>query len=282
MNVRRKARTNKILLYGVLVIMSIVALFPILFCISASLRTQENLFQSMFPFTWRSLVPTEITFNNYITIFRDFNFIRPIINSLIVTIATIILGCFFNSIAAFALTSFQFRGRTFVRLLIMVSFMVPFEAIAIPLYSVVDSLGLVNTYAGMILPAAADGLVAFLFIQFFKDIPTSFIEAARIDGAKWPHIYFKIIMPICVPVFITAGLMIFMNQWNSYLWPLLVGRAKEIRTLQIALSEFRGEYAIQWTYIYAGSAISALIPIILFLPLQKYFVEGITAGGVKG
>lgn len=89
-------------------------------------------------------------------------------------------------------------------------------------------------------------------------------------------------MPISVPVFITAGLMIFMNQWNSYLWPLLVARSKEIRTIQIAISQFSGERSIKWTYIYAGSMISAIIPIALFLPFQKYFVEGITAGSVKG
>ena len=128
---------------------------------------------------------------------------------------------------------------------------------------------MVDTYAGMIIPAIADGLVTFLFIQFFKDIPPSLIEAARVDGAKWPVIFTKIIMPISVPVFITAGLMIFMNQWNSYLWPLLVAR-------------FSGERSIKWTYIYAGSMISAIIPIALFLPFQKYFVEGITAGSVKG
>ena len=282
MKVQRKEIIRKVVLYIVLVVMTVVALFPILFSVSASLRTQQDLFSSMFPFTWRSLIPANVTFENYIAIFRDFNFIRPIMNSLIVTSVSILLGCFFNSIAAFSLTSFEFRGKTIIKLLIMVSFMVPFEAIAIPLYNIVDSLGMVNTYAGMILPAAADGLVAFLFIQFFKDVPPSLIEAARIDGARWPRIYFKIIMPLCIPVFITAGLIIFMTQWNAYLWPLLVGRAREIRTLQIALSDFRGEFAIQWTYIYAGSVISALIPIALFLPLQKYFVEGITAGGVKG
>ena len=107
-------------------------------------------------------------------------------------------------------------------------------------------------------------------------------EAARADGAKWPTIFTKIIMPISVPVFVTAGLMIFMNQWNAYMWPLLVARSKEIRTIQIAISQFSGERSIQWTYIYASSMVSAIIPICLFLPFQKYFVEGITAGSVKG
>ena len=96
------------------------------------------------------------------------------------------------------------------------------------------------------------------------------------------HIFFRIIVPISVPVFVTAGLMIFMNQWNSYMWPLLVARSKEVRTIQIAIAQFSGEHRIQWTLIFAASLISAVIPMSLFLPFQKYFVEGITAGSVKG
>lgn len=274
--------TKNIILYAVLIIMVIISLFPIFFCLSASFRTQEDLFANMFPFSFKSLIPTVFTFENYVIIFRDYNFIRPILNTFLVTGVSIFFGCFINSIAAFAFCCFEFKGKKIIYPLVLISFMVPFEAIAIPLYNITDKLHMVDTYAGMIVPAIADGLVTFLFIQFFKDISPSLIEAARVDGAKWPVIFAKIIMPVTVPVFITAGLMIFMNQWNSYLWPLLVARSKEIRTIQIALSQFNGERTIKWTYIYAGSMISAAIPITLFLPLQKYFVEGITSGSVKG
>ena len=282
MTLKQKRITKKLAIYIALVVMTVVSLFPVIFCLSASLRTQEDLFKNMFPFTIKSLLPTELTAVNYIAIFSEYDFWRPIVNTLIVTILTILLGCVINSMAGFAFTCFEFKGKKIFYPLVLVSFMVPFEAIAIPLYSVADTFGMVDTYAGMIIPAIADGLVTFLFIQFFKDIPPSLIEAARVDGAKWPVIFTKIIMPISVPVFITAGLMIFMNQWNSYLWPLLVARSKEIRTIQIAISQFSGERSIKWTYIYAGSMISAIIPIALFLPFQKYFVEGITAGSVKG
>lgn len=282
MTLKQKRITKKLAIYIALVVMTVVSLFPVIFCLSASLRTQEDLFKNMFPFTIKSLLPTELTAVNYIAIFTEYDFWRPIVNTLIVTILTILLGCVINSMAGFAFTCFEFKGKKIFYPLVLVSFMVPFEAIAIPLYGVADTFGMVDTYAGMIIPAIADGLVTFLFIQFFKDIPPSLIEAARVDGAKWPVIFTKIIMPISVPVFITAGLMIFMNQWNSYLWPLLVARSKEIRTIQIAISQFSGERSIKWTYIYAGSMISAIIPIALFLPFQKYFVEGITAGSVKG
>lgn len=282
MTLKQKRITKKAAVYFVLAVMTVVSLFPIFFCLSASLRTQEDLFKYMFPFTLKSLIPTELTGENYIAIFTQYEFWKPILNTVIVTVFTIALGCIINSMAGFAFTCFEFRGKKIFYPLVLVSFMVPFEAIAIPLYNVANNFGMVDTYSGMIIPAVADGLVTFLFIQFFKDIPPSLIEAARVDGAKWPVIFTKIIIPISVPVFITAGLMIFMNQWNSYLWPLLVARSKEIRTIQIAISQFSGERSIKWTYIYAGSMISAIIPIALFLPFQKYFVEGITAGSVKG
>ena len=282
MTFKQKRIVKKIILYIVLAVMVVVSLFPILFGVSASLRTQEDLFANMFPFTWRSLIPTNATFSNYVIIFTEYEFWKPIVNTLVVVLSTIVFGCIINSMAGFAFTCFEFKGKKLIYPLILVSFMVPFEAIAIPLYNVATMFGMVDTYAGMVVPAIADGLVTFLFIQFFKDIPPSLIEAARVDGAKWPTIFTKIIVPISVPVFITAGLMIFMNQWNSYPWPLLVARSKDIRTIQIAISQFSGERSIQWTYIYAASMISALIPIALFLPFQKYFVDGITAGSVKG
>ncbi len=282
MTPKQKKMVGNILIYIVLILLVIFALFPILFCLSASLRTQEDMFQNMLPFSLRSLIPSKITFENFYIIFTQYEFWKPIRNTLIVTFLTIFFGCAVNSIAGFAFTCFDFKGKKILYTLVIVSFMVPFESIAIPLYDVASKLNMVDTYAGMIVPAVADGLVAFLFIQFFKDIPIALIEAARVDGASWPRIFIKIIMPISRPIFITAGLMIFMNQWNSYMWPLLVARSKEIRTIQIAISAFSGERSIKWTYIYAGSLISAIIPICLFLPFQKYFVEGITAGSVKG
>ncbi|MEG2253283.1 MAG: carbohydrate ABC transporter permease, partial [Clostridia bacterium] len=192
------------------------------------------------------------------------------------------LGCIINSIAAYAFASFEFKGKRVLYAIILASFMIPFEAIAMPLYNVVDGFGLVDTRAGLILPAIASGLVLFLFTQFFRDIPPSLVEAARIDGANLTQVFMRIIMPSSVPVFITAGLMIFMDQWNAYLWPLLVARSRSVQTIQIALSSFKMERQTLWSCMYAGTIISALIPLVLFLPFQKYFVQGITSSGVKG
>lgn len=273
---------SKILLYILLAAIALVTLFPLLWAVSASLRTDKELFQYTVPFTYHTLFPVEPTFNSYVQLFTQFNFLTPMINTVALIAILIPLGCLINSVAAFAFATFDFRFKGLLYAIVLASFMIPFEAIAMPLYNVVDGMGLVDTRAGLILPAIASGLVLFLFTQFFKDIPPSLIEAGRIDGANLAQIFLRIILPSSVPVFITAGLMIFMDQWNAYLWPLLVARSKNVQTIQIALSSFKMERQTLWSCMYAGTIISALIPLSLFLPFQKYFVQGVISSGVKG
>ena len=273
---------TKVLLYLVLSIIAVACLFPLIWAISASLRTDTELYKYTVPLSIHTFIPVRFTLESYITIFTEFNFLKPVLNTLLIIVIIVPASCFVNSIAAFSFASFNFKFKSVLFSLFILSFMVPFESIAIPLYSVVNKLGWVDTRLAIIVPGMASGLVLFLFTQFFKDIPPSLIEAARIDGASWLTVYGKIIIPSSIPVTITAGLMIFMDQWNAYLWPLLVARDKEIRTIQIALSSFKLERGTLWSCLYAGSMISALIPIVLFLPFQKYFVQGVISSGVKG
>ena len=280
MNTKRRWAT--VLLYLVLVMIALVTLFPLLWAISGSLRTDKELFAYTVPFSIHTLVPVEPTFASYTALFTDFHFEIPILNTLIVILIMIPAGCIINSIAAFSFATFDFRFKGILYAIVLASFMIPFESIAMPLYNVVDSMGMVDTRAGFILPSIASGLVLFLFTQFFKDIPPSLMEAARIDGANLSQIFVRIVMPCSVSVFITAGLMIFMDQWNAYLWPLLVARSRSIQTIQIALGSFKMERQTLWSAMYAGTIVSALIPLSLFLPFQKYFVQGITSSGVKG
>jgi ABC-type glycerol-3-phosphate transport system permease component len=266
----------------VLVCIAAVTIFPLLWGVASSLRDGEELYKYAMPFTAKTLIPQKPTLDGYITLFRDFGFLRPILNTFAITIVTIFLGCTVNGIAAFSFAVFRFKFKNLIYTIIFLSFMIPFESIAMPLYNVVNRFGWVDTYYGIIIPVIADGLVLFLFTQFFRDIPPSLIEAARVDGASWSAIFTRVIIPSSAPVFVTAGLMIFMGQWNSYLWPLLIGRSKEIRMIQIALGDLQGEHMTLWSSIYAGSIISALIPLFLFLPFQKYFVQGIISSGVKG
>jgi ABC-type glycerol-3-phosphate transport system permease component len=234
------------------------------------------------PFSAKTLIPQDLTFDAYIRLFKEFSFQRYVLNTFIVTLFTILFSCIVNGIAAFSFATFQFPGKKIIYTIVLLSFMIPFESIAMPLYNVVNHFGWIDRMYGLIIPGIADGLVLFLFNQFFRDIPRSLLEAARIDGAGWITVFIKIIIPLSVPVFVTAGLMIFMTQWNSYLWPLLVARSRDVQTIQIALGQFRGERFTLWSCIYAGSMVSAVIPLVFFLPFQKYFVQGIISSGVKG
>lgn len=269
-------------IYIVLIVIALATLFPLVWGISASLRDDMELYTYIMPFSVHTLIPVKFTIKSWIELFTKYNFLRPVLNTVFVTAVTILLGCALNSIAAFAFAMFRFKGKKVLLMLVMLSFMIPFEAIALPLYQITDKMNMVDTYQGMIIPSIASGLVMFLFIQFFRDVPAELLEAARVDGANIGTIFMKVLMPLSKPIFITAGLMLFMDQWNSYLWPLLMARSKDIRTIQIALSSFSTEHKTAWSALYAGSMFAALVPLGLFLPLQKYFVEGITSSGIKG
>lgn len=276
----RKLKT--VFTYLLLILVTTVSLFPLLWGIASSLRTDAELFRYAIPFSYRTLIPQEPTFAAYITLFTEFNFLQPLMNTLIVCAISILLSCTINSIAAYSFATYNFKFKKFLFGIILISFMIPFEAIALPLYGVVDGLGWINTRQGIIFPGIASGLVLFLFTQFFKDLPPSLMEAARVDGASGKTIFISIIMPLSIPVFITAGLMVFMAQWNAFLWPLLVARGPSIRMIQTALSDFHTEFGTLWSLLYAGSIVSALIPLLLFLPLQRFFVQGVTSSGIKG
>jgi ABC-type glycerol-3-phosphate transport system permease component len=278
----RKSILVKIVLYLILVMISCVALFPILYVVFASFRSNQEIFEFALPFTWKTIIPQNWTMDNYKAIFQEFKFGYALRNTIIVVAITVPISLFISALGGYAFAFFQFKGKKLLFGLCLVSFMVPIDAIALPLYNEISKLGLVNTYWSLILPSAASGLAMFLFTQFFKEIPKDFLEAARIDGASWLQILLRIVLPLSIPVVITAGLMVFVNEWNNFFWPLLATRTEDVRTIQVALSYFSDENEVYFSYIYAASTISMIVPIFLFLPLQKYFVQGIASSGVKG
>ncbi|MBU5445415.1 carbohydrate ABC transporter permease [Paenibacillus sp. MSJ-34] len=185
------------------------------------------------------------------------------------------------SMGAFAFAKFHFPGKNALFGFVLLSFMIPFEVIAIPLYGLVDGLGWIDTYYGLIVPAVANGLVIFLYRQFFLDLPDALIESARMDGAGWLRIYTGIIMPLCKPVTVSAGLMLFISQWESFMWPLIATRSKEYRVIQVALSDFTTEHATLWNEMFALAVIAVIIPTVLLLPLQRFFIQGVSSTGIK-
>lgn len=273
---------SKALLYVALAAVLAVALFPILYPLAASFRSNSEIVKYATPFSIHTLWPVEWTLDNYVSLFRDYNFSRYILNTLIQVGAIIPLSILMCSVAAFAFTFFNFRGKKALFAIFMLTFMIPSEAIALPLYKLINDLHLVNTYWALILPALANGLTLFMFTQSFKDIPPSLLEAARIDGGGWGTCYWRIVMPLSKAIIVAMCLMTFVNEWNNYLWPLLVARLDNVKTVTIAICAFKDQNVADWGLIYSSSMLSALVPIMVFLPFQKYFVQGISSSGVKG
>jgi ABC-type glycerol-3-phosphate transport system permease component len=183
--------------------------------------------------------------------------------------------------AGFAFAKFDFPFKKVLFLIVLISFMIPFELITFNLYSMMIKLQWVDSYKALIIPCIANGMIIFLFRQYYLGFPDYMLEAARIDGYGWFRMFFKIALPNSKAICVSAGLVLFMSQWESFLWPVLITRTKEMNTVQIALNSFRTQYVKNWNEIFAGSIIAFLIPIIIIIPLQKFYTEGITSAGTK-
>lgn len=271
----------KTALYAVHLMLVAIVCFPLIFALVSSFRPLADVFRYVSPITWKTFFPVDFTWEAYNNLFALRGFGRVIFNTVYVTMMTVLFGVPINAMAAFALAKFKFKGRELLFLIVLFSFMIPFEIIAIPLYSIVNNLGWIDTYKGLIIPGIANGMVIFLFRQFFLDLPDSIIESARIDGASWLRIFFQIILPLSKPVTVSAALLTFIYQWESFMWPLIVTRSESLRVIQVSISYFTTEFATYWNEMFAASILAILPPIILILVLQRYFIEGIASTGSK-
>ncbi|GIN71436.1 sn-glycerol-3-phosphate transport system permease protein UgpE [Bacillus sp. J14TS2] len=278
---KRIEKITTVLLYLLHILLAAIVLFPILFAVVSSFRPLEDIFRYVSPISWKTFIPTEITFDAYMNLFTERGFGRVFLNTFFVSIVTVVFAVYINSMAAFAFAKFEFKGKTVLFLLVLLTFMIPFEVIAIPLYNIVDGLSWLDSYYGLIVPGIANGIVIFLYRQFFTDIPDSLIEAAKIDGASWWKIYWKIVMPLCKPVTVSASLLVFIFSWESFMWPLIVTQSKKYKVLQVAMGDFVTEHATFWNEMFAASVLGIIVPVLLILPMQKYFVQGISNTGAK-
>jgi len=256
-------------------------LLPLWWALASSLRPLNDIFKYVSPFSLAALVPDKLTFEAYRNIFLEKGFGTAVFNSLFVALATVLAGLGVNSLAGFAFAVLRFPGRNALFGITVLTFLVPFEAISIPLYTVVRSLGWLDTYLALIVPGVANGIVIFLFRQFFSQVPRELVDAARIDGASWLTIFVRIYLPLSKPVIISAALLIFLFQWEAFLWPLISTRSEGLKVIQVALAGFELRYQTLWNELFAAATLAALIPLLILLPLQRFYVQGVTAGGFK-
>ena len=282
---RRKRAVKKgvmVLKYAALAVASFIVLMPIMWFMTSSFRSNNEVFANINPFSLREMFFGTNSLENYRTIFVKYNFARTVGNTLLVCFLTITIGIFVCSMAGYALAKMEFKGKRIMMMLVLFSIMIPFDAIAIPLYSIIMKLRWIDTYKAVILPAVANGMTIFLFRQSFVDIDNSLLESARMDGAGEFRTYLQIVMPVSIPTIISGALVMFTAQWNAFMWPLLVARSDKLKMLQVALADFQLENGTMWAELFAGITISMVIPCVILIPFQKYYIRGIASSGTKG
>lgn len=218
---------------------------------------------------------------NYTEPFTHFDFVRYLWNSVFVTVTATLITLVVNSMAAFALSKYEFRGRTFAMLLILATLMVPLSVIMVPLYSIVSALGLFNNLWGVILPTVATPTGVFILRQYMLTIPDELLDAARMDKASEWQIYWRIVLPLTAPALAVLAIFSVVWRWNDFLWPLIVLSRKELYTLQVGLSVYSGELNVQWHFILAMTVVTMIPVILVFLFLQRFITTGIAGTGLK-
>lgn len=272
-----KLNISKFILYFVLIGICLVTLTPFIWMIAASFMQPGA--SSTFP---PRLIPKDPTFEHYESLFIRLNIFRYILNSFVVAISTTLISLFVNSMAGYAFAKYRFPGRDKLFRLLLAAMVIPAQVTMLPLFLMLNKMGLVNSYWGVIIPGMASIFGIFLIRQYIFSIPDSLIEAARMDGANDFSIYWKVILPLCKPILVTLAIFSFMGSWNDFLWPLIVMTKDSMYTLPVALAGLMGEHTQDTELMMAGSVITILPVMIVFMVLQKYYIRGIMLGGVKG
>lgn len=226
-------------------------------------------------------LPRPWTLEHYRTLFERLNLGRAFANSLSIALAVTLASLFFNSLAGYAFAKLRFPGREKLFAVLLAALVIPTQVAMLPLFLLLRAMGLINTYAGVILPGMASILGVFLIRQFALSIPDDILDAARIDGAGELKIYWSIVLPLCKPILVTLALFTFLATWNDFLWPLIVLSDQSRYTLPVALASLVGEHAPDTELMMAGSVLTTLPVLIVFLALQRYYVQGILMGSLK-
>jgi multiple sugar transport system permease protein len=266
--------------YSVLTAAAFVYISPILFMVIGSLKPDRLVLAEAGSF--RAFIPTQASFQNYADVFRRVSFERYMLNSIFITASIVLGGLFLNSMAGYAFARLQWKGRDVVFAFVLSLMILPFEAIAAPLFFQVTKLGWRNTYTAQILPFVANAFSIYLFYSFFIGMPKELEEAARTDGAGAFRTFFEIIIPNSKPVFATVTIVTFLFYWGFFLWPLIITSGETVRPLPVGIAEFKTLPPLKWGDIMAFGVMMIAPVLVVFLAFQKWFVRGVATAGIKG
>jgi multiple sugar transport system permease protein len=262
---------------GLLLGTAAVSLFPLLWMVSVSLMSPGE--ASAFP---PPLLPRDATLGNYRELFAHGGMARYLANSVVLAAAVTLVSLTVNVAAGYAFAKLHFAGRDRIFKLLLGALVIPAQVAMVPLFLLLKHLGLVNTYGGVIVPAAASIFGIFLVRQYALSIPTDLLEAARIDGASEFRIFRSVIVPVLKPIIVTLAVFTVLGTWNDFMWPLIVLSDQELYTLPVALASLSREHVQDHELMMAGSVVTTLPVLLVFLMLQRYYIQGLMAGSLKG
>lgn len=270
-------RLRSIARYGVLVACAVVMIGPFVWMVLASLKTDADI-RAVPP----TLIPDPVTGDNYTRVLDAFDFWRFTLNSIGIALASTVLQLFTASTAAYAFARIEFRGRGFLFGLYLATMMIPLQVVVVPLFIEMRNLGLVDTYAGLLLPTIVSSFGVFLMRQAFLALPKELDEAAVIDGASHLQIFWRILLPLVKPALATFAVFAFMSTWNSFLWPLVITQASDQHvTLPVGLSRLNGRFSTDWNVVMAGSVMSVVPIVVFYLFTQRWVIRSVAYTGMK-
>ncbi|KQX62654.1 MULTISPECIES: carbohydrate ABC transporter permease [unclassified Paenibacillus] len=266
---------NRFILPTVSIIVGIAMIFPIYMLFIGSFRSETHIFDIQ-------LWPTEFEFPNFKEAVTSSHLLRSIMNSLIVSTTVTAVAMLFHAMSGYALARFQFPGKNVIFAWMLSTLMIPFAVIMLPLYLITKNLGMTNSFAGLIIPAIFNAYGIFLFRQFYREFPKELEEAAYIEGLSQAGTFFRIALPLSMPIIAPLTIGFFLANWNSYIWPLIITQKESMWVIQVQLANLvGGGYVTPWNIVLAAAVIAALPTFLLFFVMQKYLVEGIKMTGIK-
>lgn len=270
-----KRMAARLLLYLILLVGGLGMIFPFVWMVASSLKHAADIYSL-------SLIPTSPTLENYREVFNNTSYIRWFANSLLVAAITTASVAFFDSLAGYVLAKFQFPGSFLIFVLILSTLMVPTEMLVIPWYMMSIEFHWTDSYWGIMFPGVISAFGVFLMRQFFTGVPNDLIDAARIDGFNEFQIFWKIALPLVRPALAALCIFTFLGNWNAYIWPLIVTRSEDMRTLPVGIAFFSSEAQSSFHLIMAAAAMATIPVLIIFLIFQKQIIKGIVLTGLKG
>ena len=271
-----KPGSGTLIVNGALALLSALTLFPLLWMLSASFMAGGE--ASTFP---PPLLPAAPTLEHYRVLFGTQGLARQALNSLLISVAATLLSLVFTLTAGYAFAKLKFAGRERIFRTLLAAMVIPGQVAMMPLFLMLKQMGLVNTYAGALVPWLAGVFGIFLVRQYARGIPEDLLEAARLDGASEARIFVSVVLPLLKPIVVTLAVLVFLGSWNDFMWPLIVLTDRELQTLPVALAGLSREHVQDTELMMAGSVLTVLPVLLLFLVLQRHYMKGLMMGSVK-